>query len=68
MEHVTIGSALCKWKKIARKNCGRNARMPALGYRAVQEKGESQEAPYFIKVLLHKNKSYFIKIKEYCYV
>ena len=27
------------------KNCARNARIPALGYGAVQEKVESQEAP-----------------------
>ena len=45
MEHVTFGSALCKWKDITRKNCARNARIPALGYGAVQEKVESQEAP-----------------------
>ena len=45
MEHVTFGSALCKWKTLARKSCERNARIPELGYGAVQEKGENQEAP-----------------------
>ena len=44
MEHVTFGLALCKSKKIAKKNCARNARIPTLGYGAVQEKVESQEA------------------------
>ena len=34
MEHVTFGLALCKSKKIARKNCAKNARIPALGYGA----------------------------------
>ena len=28
-----------------KKKCARNARIPALGYGAVQEKVESQEAP-----------------------
>ena len=45
MGHVTFGLALCKSKKIARKNCARNARITALGYGAVQENVESQEAP-----------------------
>ena len=45
MEHVTFGLALCKSKKIARKNCAQNARMPALGYGAVKGKEENQEAP-----------------------
>ena len=42
MEHMTFGLALCKSKKIARKNCARNAPIPALGYGAVQEKVKSQ--------------------------
>ena len=46
MEHMTFGLALCKWKTIARKNCTRNAGIPALGYGAVQEKVKSQEALY----------------------
>ena len=45
MEHVTFGSTLCKSKKLARKDCAQNARIPVLGYRAVQEKGESKQAP-----------------------
>ena len=45
MEHMTFGSALCTWKTIGRKQCANNARIPALGYGAVQEKGEGQEAP-----------------------
>ena len=45
MEHVIFGLALCKSRKIARKNCAKNARIPTLGYGAVQEKDESQEAP-----------------------
>ena len=34
-----------KSKKIARKNCAKNARIPALGYGAVKGKEENQEAP-----------------------
>ena len=45
MEHVTFGLALCKSKKIARKNCAKNARIPALGYGAVKGQDENQEAP-----------------------
>ena len=45
MEHVTFGLALCKSKKIARKNCAKNAWIPALGYRPVKGKEENQEAP-----------------------
>ena len=45
MEHITFGLALCKSKKIARNICARNARIPALGYGAVQEKVESRKAP-----------------------
>ena len=45
MEHVTFGLALCKSKKIARTNCAKNARIPALGYGAVKGKEENQEAP-----------------------
>ena len=45
MEHVTFGLALCKSKKIARQNCAKNARIPALGYGAVKGKEENQEAP-----------------------
>ena len=45
MEHVTFGLALCKSKKITRKNCAQNARIPALGYGAVKGKEETQEAP-----------------------
>ena len=45
MEHVTFGLALCKSKKIARKTCAQNARIPALGYGAVKGKDENQEAP-----------------------
>ena len=45
MEHMTFGLALCKSKKIAKQHCARHARIPALGYGAVQEKVESQEAP-----------------------
>ena len=44
MEHVTFGLALCKSKKIARQNCAKNARIPALGYGAVKGKEETQEA------------------------
>ena len=32
MEQITFSLALCKSKKIARKICARNARIPALGY------------------------------------
>ena len=45
MEHVTFSLALCKWKKLARKNSAKNARIPALGYGAVKGKEENQEAP-----------------------
>ena len=45
LEHITFSLALCKSKRIARKICARNARIPALGYGAVQEKFESREAP-----------------------
>ena len=45
MEHMTFGLALCKSKKIARKNCAKNALIPALGYGAVKGKEETQEAP-----------------------
>ena len=45
MDHVTFGLALCKWKKIVRKNCAQNGRIPALGYGAVKGQEESQEAP-----------------------
>ena len=45
VEHVTFSLALCKSKKIARKNCAKNARIPALGYGAVKGQEESQEAP-----------------------
>ena len=34
-----------KSKKIARKNCAKNARIPALGYGAVKGKEENQESP-----------------------
>ena len=34
-----------KSRKIMRKNCAQNARIPALGYGAVHKKEESQEAP-----------------------
>ena len=44
MELVTFGLAVRKSKKIARKNCAKNARIPALGCGTVQEKDESQEA------------------------
>ena len=44
MEHVTFGFALCKSRKITRKNYAKNAQIPALGYGAVQKKDESQEA------------------------
>ena len=45
MEHVTFGLALRKLKTIARKKCAKYARIPALGYGAVQGKEENQEAP-----------------------
>ena len=45
MEHVTFGLALCKSKKIARNNCAKSGRIPALGYGAVKGQEESQEAP-----------------------
>ena len=45
MKHVTFGLALCKSRKITRKNSAKNARIPALGYGAVQKRDESQEAP-----------------------
>ena len=45
IEHVTFGLALCKSKTSARKNCAKCGRIPALDYRAVQGKEESQEAP-----------------------
>ena len=45
MEHVTFGLALCKVKKLARKNCANSGRIPPLGYRAVKGQEESQEAP-----------------------
>ena len=45
MEHVTFGLALCKSKKIARKNCAKNARIPALGYGAIKGKEGTPEAP-----------------------
>ena len=44
MEHITFGLALCTSKKIANKICARNARIPAPGYGAVQEKVESRKA------------------------
>ena len=44
MEHVTFCLALCKSRKITGKNYAKNARIPALGYGAVQKKDESQEA------------------------
>ena len=34
-----------KSKKIAKKKCAKNARIPALGYGAVKGKEENQEAP-----------------------
>ena len=34
-----------KSKKIARKNCAKNARIHALGYRAVKGQEDNQEAP-----------------------
>ena len=46
MEHVTFGLALCKSTTIARKVCAQNAQIPALGYRAVQEKEEKVEKPH----------------------
>ena len=45
MKHVTFGLALRKSRKIIRENCAQNAQIPVLGYGAVQEKEESQEAP-----------------------
>ena len=45
MEHLNFGLALCKSMKIARKNCAKYARIPALGYGAVKGKDENQEAP-----------------------
>ena len=44
MDHVTVGLASCKSRKIARKNYAQNARKPVLGYGAVQEKDDCQEA------------------------
>ena len=44
MEHATFGLALCKSKKIARQNCAKNGRIPALGYGAVKGQEESKEA------------------------
>ena len=48
MEHVTFGLALCKSKTIARKNCAKNALIPALGYGAVKGQDENQEAKEFL--------------------
>ena len=45
MEHVNFSLALCKSKKIARKNCAKSGRIPALGYGAVKGQEKSQEAP-----------------------
>ena len=38
MEHMIFGLAMCKSRKITRKNCLKNARIPTLGYGAVQER------------------------------
>ena len=46
MEHVTFGLALCKSTTSARKVCAQNAQIPALGYRAVQEKEETVQKPH----------------------
>ena len=39
-----LRQCIVQMEENSEKNCARNARIPALGYGAVQEKGERQEA------------------------
>ena len=49
MEHMTFGLALCKSKKIARKHCAKNGRIPALGYGAVNKpRSLAQVSDHFV--------------------
>ena len=53
MEHVALQPSVGQIEKIARENCAINARIPALGYRALEDDEESQQAHSLAQAFLH---------------